>query len=377
MKKQNKKILFVCPYFPPHIGGLEKYVYNIAVGLQKKYNWEVIVVTTDRTIKQIDKKIQDGIKIYWLPVTFTFSNTPVNPLWYFHLKRIIEEEQPDLINAHAPVPFLPDLAALASDRKKLIFTYHGGSMVKKNSLFNIPIFIYEHFFLKFTLAKAGLIICSSDFIRNGFLKKYSHKSITINPGVDKLGKFNKIKSHTKVMFIAGLTRAEKYKGLTFLMRALAIVKKNIKNVRLTVVGEGDAVPMYKKLARNLRIEKRVVFTGALFGEKLKQVFRQSDVLVLPSSKESFGMVLIEAMAQGTPVIGTKVGGMPDIISDGHDGFLVRPENIKELSESIVKILQDRRLAESMGKNGLRKVKANYLWAKQVKATHTIFKKIII
>jgi glycosyltransferase involved in cell wall biosynthesis len=373
---KNKKIMFICPYFPPHTGGLEKYVYNIAEGLQKKFNWKAVVITTDRNQKQVGKIIQDGIKVYRLPVFFTLSNTPINPLWYFYLKQIIKEEQPDLINAHAPVPFLPDLAALISNKNKFILTYHDGTMMKKKSIFNIPIYIYEHFFLRYTLEKAKFIICSSDFIRKSFLQKYIEKSISINPGVESIGKPEKKKAHKKIVFIASLTKAQKHKGLDLLLHAIPEVKKSVKDVQLTVVGHGDAVQTYKSLAIKLKLGENVVFSGALFGENLKEVLRQSDVLVLPTSKESFGMVLIEAMAQGTPVIATKVGGIPDIISDGHDGFLIPPGDINEISKAIIKILKDARLAKIMGENGQKKVKENYLWEKQVTATNAIFEKAL-
>ena len=116
--------------------------------------------------------------------------------------------------------------------------------------------------------------------------------------------------------------------------------------------------------------------GSLYGKRLNQMFRNASVLVLPSLKESFGMVLIEAMAQGTPVIGTNVGGIPDIITHNKDGFLVPAGNISKLSKSIVKILEDNSLAASMGRAGYEKVKSNFLWNKQIKATHYVFEKTL-
>ena len=375
--KKNKKVMFVCPYFFPHTGGSEQYVYKIARGLQEKYGWDVSVVTTNQDKKRLEKESLNGIKIYRLPVLFTFSNTPVNPFWYFQIKKIVKEEQPILINAHTPVPFIADIAALVSHKITYVLTYHGGSMLKKNSIFNIPIFIYENVFLNYVLRKAKIIICSSDYIRNVFLKNRKDKSLTINPGVDAVRKLVKKTSETKiVLFVASLAKSQSYKGLEYLLKAFVAVRSRVKDVKLTVVGDGDALSDYKKLAKDLKIERNVVFTGSLYGQKLNQMFKQSNVFVLPSLNESFGKVLIEAMAHGTPVIGTNVGGIPDVVTHGKEGFLVPPGDTAQLAKSIIRILENNSLANSLGKAGFEKVKANYLWSKQVSATNEVFEKLL-
>lgn len=374
---KNKKIMFVCPYFSPHIGGSEEYVYKIARGLLEKYGCDVSVVTTNQNKRKLQKETLGGIKIYRLPVLFTFSNTPINPLWYFHIKKIVKEEQPVIINAHAPVPFMADVAALASNKITYVLTYHSGSMLKKNSIFNFPIFIYERVFLKYILRRAEFIICTSDYIRGVFLKNYKHKSLTINPGVDAVRNLIKKTSETKiVLFVASLAKSQRYKGLEYLLKAFVKVRRQIKDVRLAVVGEGDAISDYKKIAKELGIARNVVFTGALYGKKLDKMFKAANVFVLPSLNEGFGKVLIEAMAHGTPVIGTKVGGIPDIITHGKEGFLVPPGDTAQLAKSIIRILENNSLASSLGKAGLEKVKANYLWSKQVDATNEIFEKLL-
>src|SRR5690348_15228823 len=104
MKASKVKVLIVAPYFPPHPGGLELYAFNTAQGLNKKYGYEVVVVTANPDgRKQI---IEDycGIKVYRLPIMLRISNTPINPLWVSKLKRIIRTEKPDIINSHQPVP---------------------------------------------------------------------------------------------------------------------------------------------------------------------------------------------------------------------------------------------------------------------------------
>src|SRR5258708_18633695 len=116
MKKimQKRKIMIVSPYFPPNVGGAQNYAYNIATGLAKKYDWNVVVVTSNFINKKTEIENKDGITIYRLPILFKFSNTPINPFWYFQIKKLISIEKPDIINAHAPVPFISDIASLVS-----------------------------------------------------------------------------------------------------------------------------------------------------------------------------------------------------------------------------------------------------------------------
>jgi len=369
--------MLVCPYYPPHIGGAENYVYNIAKGLSQTHDWKVIVITSNRQDKRLQTTLEGGITVYRLPSLFTFSNTPINPFWYFQIRKIIQQEHPDLINAHTPVPFIADIAALANQKIPFIVTYHCGSTIKQNSVWNIPIFIYEKLLLKYTLNYTKMIICVSDYVRNGFLRNYKDMTITINPGVDNVGKYQEKSFDNKtILFVASLTKSQRHKGFKYLLQALVAVKKRVKNAKLFVVGDGDAVLEYKKLAKTLGLEHNVVFTGPLFGEKLNNMFRRAHILVLPSLSESFGMVLIEAMAQGTPVIGTAIGGIPDIVTHGKEGLIVPPYNSQALADAITTILENSALAETMGKAGFEKVKNNYLWDTKVKTTKAVFERFL-
>src|SRR5438309_10092407 len=143
----NKKIMFVTPYFYPSSGGVENYVYNLAKGLKIKYTWDIVVVTSNPHSATVECNNKDGITIYRLPSLFTISNTPINPFWYFYLKKIITQEKPSLINAHAPVPFIADVAALTAGKIPFILTYHAGPMKKGKLFFDMIIGIYETVFL--------------------------------------------------------------------------------------------------------------------------------------------------------------------------------------------------------------------------------------
>jgi glycosyltransferase involved in cell wall biosynthesis len=373
------KIMVITPYFYPKIGGMENYVYHISKGLREKYKWNIVVVTSNHEKNEYKEEVIDGLRVFRLPYWFKLSNTPINPLWWYQIRKILIKEKPDLINAHTPVPFIADIVALICGNIPFYLTYHGDTMKKNEFVKDLIIGMYENTMLKFTLNKAQKIICCSDFIRNNFLKDYLHKSLTITPAVD-INLFKPKKnfpySALKTLFVGSLNKAEKHKGLDNLIDAIRIVKESISEIELTIVGNGNNINYYKKKSIKLGINKNIVFKGKLLGAELVKVYQEAGTVVLPSTNESFGMVLIEAMACKKPVIGTRVGGIKDLIEHGKNGLLVCPDNTRILANAIIKILTDKKLAEEMGKNGYDKVVKNFIWNKQVEKTNKIFNSIL-
>ena len=366
------KLMIVTPYFYPETSGVTNYVYNLSKGLVNKHGFEVIIVTSGENTNISEVKNSE-MKVYRLKRWFKISNTPINPLWYFQIKKIIKKENPDVINAHMPVPFIADVTAMVCGNTPFILTYHhAGSMKKNIFLPDIIIWLYEKTIFRKTLKKAKKIICSSDFVRLNFLKDYSNKTLTITPGID-INKFKpmKINVKNKILFVANLKKAEQYKGLEYLLLAISIVKSGIKNIKLIVVGSGDYTDYYKKLCQKLKIDRNVIFKGKLIDENLVREYQQTNVLVLPSLFESCPTVLLEAMACEKPVIGTNICGIPYLIKNEENGLLFPPKDSEALAEAIIKILNNPIFAKSMGENGYKKVKENFLWDKQIEKTKKI------
>ena len=361
------KILFVTPYFLPHIGGVENYVYNIAKGLKKQFKYEIAIVTSNYENKTYKEETLEGMKVYRLPRQFKISNTPISFKWKKQIKKIIEKEKPDVINAHSPVPFISDVTARIAHKLKIPFvlTYHAGSMKKGKSLIkNMIINFYESVILKKTLKYSDRIVCSSDFVRLNFLRNFSAKTITINPGVDiKKFKPKKNKFKNRILFIGNFTEEYKWKGLDYLIKAIKISK----DLKLIVVGEGP----HQKI-------KNIEFRGIKKGKELIKEIQNCNILVLPSisEAESFGMVLIEAMACKKPVIGSNIGGIPYVIDNNKNGLLVPPKDPKALAEAIIKLLKNPKLAKQMGEKGYKKVKENFTWDMKSKETINIINSLL-
>jgi len=365
------KLLVVAPYFFPKIGDMENYIYNISKGLRKKHKWEIIVITSNHEKRERKEEIIDGIKIYRLPFWFKISNTPVNPMWLFSIRRILREERPDIINAHSPVPFISDITSLIAGKTPLIFNYHSGSMIKPSSIWNPLIFLYELLFLPMIFRKSQKIICySPDFMKRN-LNIYKAKVNYIPPGVDtKVFKLSKKRSTNDVLFVGRIEKNSNWKGISYLIEAISIVKQIKPDISLRLVGPGDRVDYFKMYAQKLGINKNVKFVGSKINSELALEYQHSKVIVLPSitESESFGIVLIEAMACKKPVIGSNVGGIPYVIDNEQNGLLVPPKDPQALADAIIKILTNPQLAKKMGEEGYEKVMKNFTWEKQINTT---------
>ena len=134
------KVLMATPYFYPRVGGLELYAEAVARELVVA-GWEVHVVTSAEVA---GSEQYAGMTIHRLKAAFVVSNTPVNPLWRWQLRRLIAELKPDVINVHAPVPTMALAATAAAGRTPVVVTYHAGSMKKGRRGVDQLIGVYEH-----------------------------------------------------------------------------------------------------------------------------------------------------------------------------------------------------------------------------------------
>jgi glycosyltransferase involved in cell wall biosynthesis/peptidoglycan/xylan/chitin deacetylase (PgdA/CDA1 family) len=378
---ENKpKLMIVTPYFFPKVGGLENYAYNIARRLHESGNYEVSVVTSNHKTKKYEREIIAGMKIYRLPTWFKFSNTPVNPLWYWQIKHIFKRERPNIIHLHAPVPFISDTAALAAGKTPKVLTYHAGSMIKGKWPDDVLIYIYERIFLPILFRHVNVIVSvSKSFGQSKIGKLFAYKTKLIMPGVDtKQFTFSSLPSNSKIVtFVGRVELSSKWKGIEYLLQAISFVINDIPDIKLEIIGGGDAIEYYQKQAEALGIKKSVKFFGYQTGQDLIDAYQRSSVVVLPSTSEaeSFGMVLIEAMASGRPVIGSDIGGIAYVIDNQKNGLLVPPKNPEALAKAINLILGNKELAKKYADNGTIKAK-NFDWEKITNKTEIIFQKVI-
>jgi glycosyltransferase involved in cell wall biosynthesis len=193
----------------------------------------------------------------------------------------------------------------------------------------------HHRILNIYRKKISLFIAPSEYIRSTLIKynfnanKIQHIGNFVLP--EKFKKPNL--ENSKHLLYFGRLSVEK--GIDDLLRALKVNKLNLP---LKIVGDGPEMSKLKKLSNDLNLSKQVEFTGALFGGKLNEIMDGAKAILIPSVwPENMPFSLLESLARGKIVLASKVGGLPEIIKDGENGFLFSPHNIDSLSQAIDKL----------------------------------------
>lgn len=242
---------------------------------------------------------------------------------------------------------------------------------------------------KFILENADFVIFNSSYTMKESLKivKPIEYSVIYNSvDTDKFKKIKTnlkerlgIKSDTKIVFFLGLL-VEK-KGVKYLIEAFKKVVSYYENVVLIIGGHGSEYDNLKNLSNNLGILDKILFIGEINSENTPHFYNIADVFVLPSiidskgETETLGVVLLEAMACGVPVVASNVGGIPDIV-DSKVGFLVKQKSPKKLAQKILKLLKNEKLRKKLGEAGRRKVLEKFSPEKQIKKIIKIYRYVL-
>jgi len=372
------KALIASPFYSG-VGGLQQYTYRIAIGLHRA-GVDTTVITCSRVRDQF------GPRVITLPPLTTVSNTPFSLRWFGSIKRVIDEIDPDIVNGHLPVPYMADVAARVTGRRPYVLTYHNDA-VGINTATKLLVKAYYRLLGRSTIRRASWIITTSEHYasHSPYLRHCLGKTSTVSPGVE-VATFNPtvdsgyIKDKhglngRTVLFVGQLSKSHRHKGLPILMRALQSLDPS---TALVVVGDGNWRSHYATLARRMGLQDRVVFAGLAPEAEMPLYYRGADLTVLPTltHAEGFGMVLAEANACGRPVIGTNVGGIPSVIQDHHNGLLVQPGDLHGLVEAIRAVLEDKALADRMGRNGYERVKNEWTWPQAVMRTIEVYDGLI-
>lgn len=359
------KIWQVVPYYPPHVGGMEYYVERLSEELAARGH-DVTVFTSSNNGTQ-ETYTRNKVKIRTLKIMTKIYNNPISPTLFTQL---MTEEKPDIIHAHQYPIFYSDTAATVAWTRKipLIVHVHVVSDAKSPLSGFISDTYYSTIGLR-TLRTAKAVIVPSKAYRtkiSQMLVKLDKLKV-IPYGID-IKKFkNRINieefrikfglQDSKVILSTG--RLNYQKGFHYLIKAFSNIKKQVSNVKLVIVGEGEQLNYLKQLSKSLKLDNSIIFTSVLDQKEIPKAYAACDVFVLPSLFESFGISLIEAQAAGKPVIGTNVGGVPETFIPNETGMLINPGDVKQIEVETTRLLSDITLANQMGKKGSKFVEVTF------------------
>jgi glycosyltransferase involved in cell wall biosynthesis len=377
-------VCFVTPEYFPISGGTGAYVYYLSHSLQK-LGHNVHVVARH---KQDSEDVFDGIKVHYIKGT----GNALTRYWRFarSASKKIEElnKQIGLDIIHANLPLVPSFAIPKDSAKALVCAVHstwkGEAIVTRQSnpkelnpnekmmlRFNRVLRRYETQLMN----QSDALIAVSRYTVGELTELYGieeEKIHVIYNGVD-INKFKPRPDRAKLQREFGLDEKKKIilfvgrlyhrKGLEILLQSIPPVLQEFGDVKFAISGTGfkKKEQSLRDLAKELDIEDYVKFLGYVPDEKLPELYSASDIFVLPAIYENFPFAILEAQATGLPVISTKVGGIPEFLADKENGFLIDPGDTKQLTQRVLTLLQDPKLAEEMGRRGRKLIEEKFAW----------------
>lgn len=172
-------------------------------------------------------------------------------------------------------------------------------------------------------------------------------------------------------------RVIKQKGIDYLIKAFNIIKKKIPNAKLTILGEGEEKNKLIETSEKLKL-KNIKFIGKVPNDQVQKFYKDSNIVIIPSIwMENSPMVAYEAMATGRPIIGSNIGGIPELVKDGKNGLLFEPRNSDELAYKIIKVLNNPKLARKFGDYGKDLIDKEFNKEKHIKNIIEIYNNLIL
>ena len=369
-------ILQVTPYFYPHFGGVESHVMGLSRNLIEMGH-EVEVVTSRYSRMPEIEKIK-GIKVTRLPQWVNMYNTPIVTA----IRTFVRRSLADVVHVHSPPPFTERFAAKGAkeSQKPLVVTHHCDLELK--GLFGrTAVSLYQALLGKYPLEVADRVISTTESYATTSRSLWDIDISVVPNAVDT----NRFRPENQGDFIREkfaepneplalyVGRLVPHKGIGILIRALNYTK----NGKLLIVGDGPYLNWLKDLARKIGVEDRVVFAGPVSDYWLPAYYVATDVVVLPSTSrlEAFGIVGLEGMASGKPLILSDIPGVRDVISS-EEGFIVEPLDPEALAKALEKVWDYPEMAKQMGKRGRERVEKLFSWEKVAKDIEEIFAEIV-
>ncbi|MBE0479391.1 MAG: glycosyltransferase family 4 protein [Dehalococcoidia bacterium] len=357
------KIALVSPYDFAYPGGVNNHILHLREHFIRMGHEIKIIAPSSRPLNNSQNVIVIG-KAVPIRASGSIVRVPVSPNLLFSqkIRQLLARERFDVVHIHEP--FLPVLGTAVlhhcSSRELVVATFHAFRSNSWGYVFWKPI-ILNHWFRKLE-GKIVVSRAAMDFISRYFPGEYEIIPNGIDfarfAGVDVQPIPEFCDGKLNVLFVG---RIEKRKGFKYLLGAYQRVKQGMPDIRLIVVGPQDrSLQKFRRIASEQNI-RDVVFAGYASHEDLPRYYKSADVFCSPATgKESFGLVLLEAMAAGTPPVASSIAGYAGVIKHGKDGILVKPKDETALADVLKQVLNDRSLRERMGEAGRIKA-AEYSW----------------
>lgn len=339
------KIAILVGLFPPKwLAGTEIATYHLAEHLAQRGNEVHVITSQDEGLPEHSK--ENGFYIHRI----AWSKIHIIGIITFWVKLClkIQKIKPDIVHAQS----LPTGISAWAAKKLLKIPY---AVWGQGSDVYIP-----GRFIRVTskniLKNADAVLALTEDMKQRMLE-ICNRDISVVPNGISPEKFNiksgeKKKGNSKTIIFVG--RLHPVKGVSYLIEAMAIVHREMTDAKLILVGDGVERSKLEELAEKLDLNSCIQFMGQVQQEIVPTMLQQADLFALPSLSESFGIVNLEAMAASLPIVATNVGGIPDIIEEGVNGYLVNAKRPSEIADRILMLLRNDKLREEISANNREK-----------------------
>jgi glycosyltransferase involved in cell wall biosynthesis len=360
------------------IGGVQTYIYNLTKVLSKFEKIELHVVVMGNQYKTLSYKNMSIhiIRRIGTPLSDTILNV-------YPLIRKIKELNPDIIHCHNAFPPYSLATLTMKKRYPVLFNVLGLVEKEKDYLWpkkkDIPKKICYPFIEKIVYNNLQNIVVLTPYVERvvrQIISDSQHKFYVIPAGVDSDFFIEHKREQKDRLLYVGVI--EPRKGILDLLKALSLVKTKKPNVNLHIVGKIKSHIYYQQLSdyiKNNKLSSMVSLCGQLSKKEIINEYKETSIFVFPSYEESFGIVLLEAMATGTPVIASSVGGIPYVVQHKITGCLVGKGDVEDLAKNILLLLNNEKERNRMGLNGVKLAK-KFTWESIGRQTYKCYEEVI-
>lgn len=375
------KVCHLINSYPLPTGGMQSYCYNLAYELSK-HGHEIHVYVSGIVSQSACNK---GFEVKRFKPIFNLGKATFSPSLILSLLK----ERFDLVHVHLPFPFGFEIALVITKLRKIpiVATYQCSIESYRGNLFKKFFFESYNYVNRHLLNYLDKIIFStSDYLKSTKVSNLKTSIIPIGVDLNRFKPLNKESTRKRlglpiskfiVLFVGNMDTHNYYKkGVGYLLNAAQLIKRRLPNIYISLIGKRDEniARITNNVCKKQNLHDVVKFFGVVSDKNLPLYYAASDILILPSvSKlEAFGIVLLEAMASGLPVIGSDIPGVRSVIKSSEAGFLVKPKSSQDIVRKIARVSR----LKNLDKIARKSAEENYDWEIIVKQIERVYLQII-
>lgn len=365
------KIALVSPYDYSYPGGVTTHILNLERHLTAMGHQVKILAPCSRKVSYVGPNTIPLGRTVVVPSGGSFARITLSPRLWLQVRRVLEQERFDLIHAHEPLtPALPPIV-LSQARVPKVGTFHAYHDKPRGYFLTRPILSrwFRHLDACVAVSRPALDFISRHFPGNYELIPNGVDTEFFSPAVLPLEQFCDGKRN--ILFVG---RLERRKGIDYLLAAFRLIKRELPESRLIIVGPQSRLGLdYRVLAEGI---PDVVFGGAVPYSELPRYYASAQVVCAPATgEESFGMVLLEAMATAKPVVASDIPGFAQVLTAGQEGLLVPPRKDLALTQALLHLLLHPEVGAEMGRRGRHKA-LDYDWSKITQRIVALYQRLV-